>query len=303
VIVGTRAPDVLTGTDCNDQIFGRAGGDVIRGKLGYDVLRGGRGPDRIADTSFLFGGQVYQPLSNGTFSLRASDGTLLLTANATDADVGQTLTYSIVGGADKGGFSIHPTSGVLAFAAVPNYESPTDSDRNNVYEVVVRVSDGFITDSQTLSVTVTNNNESPIAVDDTANVDEDNSLSVIPPGLLANDTDVDFGDTKTVIAVNGQPDSVGKTISLASGALLFVQSNGSYQYSTNGKFNSLAAAHANAGDFDQAKSIANKAVNATPQKEMANVRQRLELYQSGRAYREGAPAEPIRSASAVNRTP
>jgi tetratricopeptide (TPR) repeat protein len=65
----------------------------------------------------------------------------------------------------------------------------------------------------------------------------------------------------------------------------------------------LAAAHANAGDFDQAKSVANRAVNATPQKEMANVRQRLELYQSGRAYREGAPAEPVRSASAVNRTP
>jgi tetratricopeptide (TPR) repeat protein len=65
----------------------------------------------------------------------------------------------------------------------------------------------------------------------------------------------------------------------------------------------LAAAHANAGDFDQAKSIANKAVNATPQKEMANVRQRLELYQSGRPYREGASAEPVRSASAVNRMP
>ncbi len=60
----------------------------------------------------------------------------------------------------------------------------------------------------------------------------------------------------------------------------------------------LAAAHANAGDFDTAKSVASKAVSIAPPKEMANVRQRLELYQSGRAYREGAPAEPVRAASA-----
>ncbi len=65
----------------------------------------------------------------------------------------------------------------------------------------------------------------------------------------------------------------------------------------------LAAAHANAGDFDKAKSIANKAVSSAPQKEMANVRQRLELYQSDRAYREGAPAEPVRAASATSRLP
>ncbi|HEY2828126.1 MAG TPA: tetratricopeptide repeat protein [Pirellulales bacterium] len=60
----------------------------------------------------------------------------------------------------------------------------------------------------------------------------------------------------------------------------------------------LAAAQANAGKFDDAKVTINKALSEAPIKEAAHIRQRLELYDSGRAYREGAPAEPVRPASA-----
>lgn len=59
----------------------------------------------------------------------------------------------------------------------------------------------------------------------------------------------------------------------------------------------LAAAQANAGRFEDAKNSATQAVSAAPSKELAHVRQRLELYESSRAYREGAPAEPVRAAS------
>src|SRR5438093_1071035 len=45
-------------------------------------------------------------------------------------------------------------------------------------------------------------------------------------GVLANDTDVDAGDTKTVVAVNAQSAAVGTQITLASGALLTVQADG-----------------------------------------------------------------------------
>ncbi|HEY2883337.1 MAG TPA: tetratricopeptide repeat protein, partial [Pirellulales bacterium] len=64
----------------------------------------------------------------------------------------------------------------------------------------------------------------------------------------------------------------------------------------------LAAAQANAGQFDAAKKSANQALAITPGKETAHVRQRLEFYEGSRAYREGAPAEPVRAA-AVSRTP
>jgi tetratricopeptide (TPR) repeat protein len=60
----------------------------------------------------------------------------------------------------------------------------------------------------------------------------------------------------------------------------------------------LAAAQASSGKFDDAKTTINKALTIAPIKETAHVRQRLELYETGRAYREGAPAEPVRAASA-----
>jgi hypothetical protein len=78
------------------------------------------------------------------------------TVTATDADAGTTLTYSIAGGADAARFAINRATGVLTFAAAPNFELPSDSGANNVYDVTVRVSDGSSTDTQAIAVAVTN---------------------------------------------------------------------------------------------------------------------------------------------------
>ncbi|MFO0923544.1 MAG: cadherin domain-containing protein [Pirellulales bacterium] len=81
--------------------------------------------------------------------------TSVTTVTATDADLpAVSLTYSL-SGADAAHFSIN-SSGVLAFVSAPDFEAPTDADGNNVYVVVVQVSDGTLTDTQTLSVTVQN---------------------------------------------------------------------------------------------------------------------------------------------------
>jgi tetratricopeptide (TPR) repeat protein len=61
----------------------------------------------------------------------------------------------------------------------------------------------------------------------------------------------------------------------------------------------LAAAQANAGQFDLAKATVAKALAAAPKSESPRVRQRSQLYESSRAYREGAPAEAVRPASAM----
>jgi len=57
-------------------------------------------------------------------------------------------------------------------------------------------------------------------------------------GLLSNDLDVD-GDVLRVTAVNGNSANVGDQITLASGALLTVRSDGSFAYHTNGRFDHL----------------------------------------------------------------
>ncbi len=91
----------------------------------------------------------------------AENSTAVATVSATDVDAGATQTYAISGGADAAKFTINTSSGALAFASAPNFESPTDVGANNVYDVTVQVSDGLLTDSQTIAVTVTNVNEAP----------------------------------------------------------------------------------------------------------------------------------------------
>ena len=87
--------------------------------------------------------------------------TSVTTVTSTDVD-GGTASYSIIGGNDAGLFSIDSGSGALTFDSAPDFETPTDSNGDNVYEVTVQVSDGNGgTDSQAISVTVTDMNEDP----------------------------------------------------------------------------------------------------------------------------------------------
>ncbi|NCC53635.1 MAG: cadherin repeat domain-containing protein, partial [Spartobacteria bacterium] len=91
----------------------------------------------------------------------AENTTAVTTVTATDADTGQTITYSLNGGTDAAKFNIVGATGVLTFASAPNFENPTDSDTNNTYAVVVQADDGNGgTDFQTITVTVTDVAES-----------------------------------------------------------------------------------------------------------------------------------------------
>jgi len=63
------------------------------------------------------------------------------TASATDAD-GDSLTYTIDGGADAVNFSIEATTGVLTFNTAPVFSAPSDADADNIHEVRLAVNDG-----------------------------------------------------------------------------------------------------------------------------------------------------------------
>jgi len=82
-------------------------------------------------------------------------------------------------------------------------------------------------------------NRPPEANDDAESTDEDTSLDVPARGVLANDSDPD-GDRVIVSEVNGSDANVGTQITLASGALLTVQKDGSFSYDPNGQFEYLA---------------------------------------------------------------
>ena len=83
----------------------------------------------------------------------AENGVAVATVAAADPD--NTPTYSIAGGADAALFSINAATGALTFKATPDFEAPADSGGNNVYDVILRASDGALSDTQSLSIAVT----------------------------------------------------------------------------------------------------------------------------------------------------
>ena len=88
----------------------------------------------------------------GSLSL-LEGGTSVATISASDAQ-NNSLTFSIASGDDDALFTI-TSGGALAFAAAPDFEAPGDADTDNVYELAVQVSDGSLTDTQALMITVT----------------------------------------------------------------------------------------------------------------------------------------------------
>ncbi|MDM3858507.1 MAG: hypothetical protein PT118_01400, partial [Aphanizomenon gracile PMC644.10] len=89
----------------------------------------------------------------------AENGTgTVYTVTATDVE-GTTLTYSL-SGTDANLFNI--TNGVVTFKTAPNFEVPTDNGANNVYDINVIASDGTLTATQAVAITVGNVNEAPV---------------------------------------------------------------------------------------------------------------------------------------------
>jgi Ca2+-binding RTX toxin-like protein len=80
---------------------------------------------------------------------------------ATDVD-SSAITYAIAGGADAALFTINTATGELRFRAAPDFETPADADRNNVYNVLVFASDGTLSATQMIEIRVENANEAPL---------------------------------------------------------------------------------------------------------------------------------------------
>jgi VCBS repeat-containing protein len=129
--------------------------------------------------------------------------------NATDPDVGDTLTYALT--TAPTGMTINATTGVISW-------TPTLAQVGS-QSVTVRVRDVALAQAtQTFSVTVTDSNHAPVAANDTYSATESTTLTVAAAGVLANDTDSD-SDPLTAVLVAGP-----------SHGTLTLNANGSFTY-------------------------------------------------------------------------
>ncbi len=119
--------------------------------------------------------QIYIEGPSETASVQvAENSTAVKVMGAVDADQpAQSFTYSLDGGADESLFSIDPGTGALAFLSAPDFENPADADTDNVYEVIVQITDNGTparSGTQTLQITVTDAAEPPVIARDNASV-------------------------------------------------------------------------------------------------------------------------------------
>ena len=133
------------------------------------------------------------PIFTSSASFNAAENQISIgTVTATDED-GDALSYSL-SGTDASAISINSTSGTLVFNNAPDYEIKTS------YSVIVTVSDGNESASQTISITI-------LDVDDVAPVFTSNATFSAAENqtsigtVTATDTDTD--DSLIVFSVSG----------------------------------------------------------------------------------------------------
>ena len=134
---------------------------------------------------------------------------------AADPDSWDTLTYGI-SGPNPGGFTIDPATGQLRSGPADNYDFE-DAGKNS-YQVTVTVSDGRLTDSVTVTITVADVNELPVFGEGPAaarQLDENTGGDPLGAPLIAADPDA--GDTLTY-GISG-PNPGGFTIDPGTGQL------------------------------------------------------------------------------------
>jgi Ca2+-binding RTX toxin-like protein len=151
----------------------------------------------------------------------AENGSAVTTVAATDVN-GNLLSYSIAGGADAALFAINATTGAVTFKAAPNFEAPADAGANNVYDLIVQVSDGALVDTQALAVTVTNVNEAPVITSNGGGLVAAISIAENTTAVTTvTATDVDVPSTMTY-SVSGGADAAKFAINASTGALSFI---------------------------------------------------------------------------------
>jgi Ca2+-binding RTX toxin-like protein len=137
------------------------------------------------------------------------------TVSAGDAD-SPVLDYKLLPGDDASRFAIDPQSGALSFKAAPDYVAPADVGQDNVYHLLVQVSDGLFNTAQWISVNVVDaNHAAPLITSPIDFIVPEHHAEVAT--LTAQDAD---SRTLTWSLVDGG-DAGLFSIDAASGALAF----------------------------------------------------------------------------------
>ncbi|MFO1001923.1 MAG: cadherin domain-containing protein [Planctomycetaceae bacterium] len=179
--------------------------------------------------------------SSPTLSIaeNSANNTVVGQVTTTEPDAYGVLSYSLFDNAG-GAYAVNSATGVVTVAN----STLLDFETTPVSTIVVRVTDqGGLTFDKTITINLTNVNEAPVAVADSPTRHGsrwcgNGTAGTNPTGnVLTNDTDVDAGDTKTIVGV-----ATG-TIGSASGSVgtgvvgtygtISIAADGTYTYTVD----------------------------------------------------------------------
>ena len=127
----------------------------------------------------------------------ASLNTELLTVQASDADAGTNLTYSITGGNDEGKFYIYENTGLIKLIGMLDFESVSS------YSLEISVSDAVHIVTANVNITVIDqNDETPQVTDAVININETLDLNTQIHTVTAVDADANSTLTYSIASGN-----------------------------------------------------------------------------------------------------
>ncbi|WP_417382676.1 DVUA0089 family protein, partial [Gimesia sp.] len=181
----------------------------------------------VTDEDTPLSNSVFADNGNGTDSdPDASDVLSVSAVNGITVDVNSSIT--LASGAlltldDDGNFIYDPNG---AFDYLPDAESATDSFTYTIDD------DNGGTDTATVTITINGLNDTPLAQHDTFQLNQTGTFTgdVFADNGNGADSDPDASDLFNVTQLQGAPVNVGIPVTLASGANLTLNSNGTFSY-------------------------------------------------------------------------
>ncbi|MFC4991463.1 cadherin domain-containing protein [Rubritalea tangerina] len=147
-------------------------------------------------------------------------GAVVMQVQADDEDASEVLTYSLMSG---GSFAVHPTSGVITLASELDYETQSE------HVLGIQVSDaGGLTDTATVTVSVSNVNEAPEVTGVDVSVAENISIGSTVASVSASDVDADSVLSFALVSGN-----TGGAFSIDSSGVIVTTSDLDYETLTS----------------------------------------------------------------------
>ncbi|GAB3462766.1 hypothetical protein GCM10027321_24720 [Massilia terrae] len=195
---------------------------IVGGKLSYDpgshfkslgagasatdsfsyTMKDGAGAESTATVTVSIAGVNDAPVAHADTGAVLEDGGAVIVnvlANDTDVDAGDTQALVSVDSTGTVG-SVNIVDGKVVYDPGAHFQSlGAGATTTDTFSYTMKDSGG-LTSTGTVTMTITGVNDAPVAVADSGKAIEDGGPVVVD--VLANDTDVDAGDTKTLVSVD-----------------------------------------------------------------------------------------------------